>query len=518
MQSSSQHNKRIAKNTLALYVRMLLLMAISLYTSRVVLKLLGVEDFGIYNIVGGFVALFGVLSKSLSSAASRFLNYEMGKGNRERLSDVFSTIFVIHILLALFVAIIAEIAGIWFITHKMVVSPDRLNAAIWVFHFSVLAFCLNIFTVPFNAAIIAHERMTIYAYISIFEGVGKLLICYLIAISPFDHLIFYAILTAVVHILVMGMYIRYSCKNFMECSLNLHCNREMVFNISSFAGWNMIGSSAAIIANQGGNILLNLYGGGPVVNAARAISNQVQHAVQGFVENFIVALRPQITQSYAKGNMDYLMTLVFYGSRFSFYLMLLLCVPILLNTEYLLSLWLHRVPDHTIAFVQWTLVYIMIESLSGTLITAQLATGRIRNYQIVVGGLQMMNLPISYVFLYYTGLPETVIYILVVVSLCCLFARLYMLHSLIHLEVLSFFRDVLINILAVAIAACIIPFFIKQFLSVSFLNFCILAATSFLFTSLSIFFVGCNKKERKVFYRKLMLVLKHFKNNDYDKG
>ena len=216
MQNNSQHNKRIAKNTFALYVRMLLLMAISLYTSRVVLKILGVEDFGIYNIVGGFVALFGVLSKSLSSAASRFLNYEMGKGNQKRLSDVFSTIFVIHILLALIVAILAEFAGLWFISHKMVISPERLDAAIWVFHFSVLAFCLNIFTVPFNAAIIAHERMNIYAYISIFEGVGKLLICYLIAVSTFDHLIYYAILTAVVHIIVMGIYIKYSCYLFLR--------------------------------------------------------------------------------------------------------------------------------------------------------------------------------------------------------------------------------------------------------------------------------------------------------------
>ena len=494
--SNSANSKRIAKNTLVLYVRMLFLMVISLYTSRVILEALGVEDFGVYNVVGGFVALFAILSKSLSTAASRFLNFTMGRGDKEKLSNVFSTTFIIHAVLAILIAILAEFVGVWFVNEKMVISPERLEAANWVFQFSVLTFCLNLITVPYHAAIIAHERMSVFAYISIFEGVGKLLICYLVMISPIDRLVFYAILMFLVHVGITFMNIWYCRRHFEECILRSVYDKSLLKEIFGFASWNMIGSSSAILRNQGNNILINLFFG-PVVNAARAVANQVLHAVHAFVDNFFMALKPQITQSYANGNWPYMMTLVFQGSRLAYYMLLILCMPILLNTDYLLHLWLKTVPDHSVLFVQLTLVFTMIESISSPLITAQLATGKIRNYQLVVGGLQIMNVPVSYIVLKLGGVPETILYVAIFISVLCLCARLYMLRIGIHLNIRLFVVKVLFNILIVSIISAIIPISLQLIMKENFMSFVLISSVCLISTAFSIFFIGCNKSERK---------------------
>lgn len=500
MQDTSANNKRIAKNTLVLYVRMLFLMAISLYTSRVILEALGVEDFGVYNVVGGFVALFAVLSQSLSSAASRFLTYEMGKGDMLQLKKVFSTTLLIHIVLAILIVILAEVVGVWFVNYKMVISPDRLHAANWVFHFSVLTFCVNLITVPHNAAIIAHERMSAFAYISIFEGVGKLLICYLLFISPYDRLIFYAFLMLMILVISRGMYYLYCRKHFSECRFYFVYDKNLLKQIFGFASWNMIGSSSAVLRNQGGNILINLFGG-PVVNAARAIANQVLHAVNGFVDNFMTALKPQITKSYASGDKEYMMTLIFQGSRLSYYMLLIICLPIFMNTDYILHLWLKTVPDHTVLFVQLTLIFTMIESVSSPLITAKQATGEIRNYQLTVGGLQMMNIPVSYLILILGGVPETILYVAILLSVCCLCVRLYMLKCDIKLNVRSFVSEVILNAFIVTISASIIPFIIVIFiLNINFWSFITISIICLLTSCLSILYVGCKQSERQMVY------------------
>lgn len=507
MSDNSANSKRIAKNTLVLYVRMLFLMAISLYTSRVILQALGVDDFGIYNVVGGFVALFAVLSKSLSSAASRFLNFTMGRGDKEKLADVFSTTFIIHAALAVIIAILAGFIGLWFVNEKMVISPDRLEAANWVFLFSVLTFSLNLVTVPYHAAIIAHERMSVFAYISIFEGVGKLLICYLVMVSPIDRLICYAILMFLIHVGITFMNIWYCRGHFEECILRSVYDKSLLKEIFGFASWNMIGSSSAILRNQGGNILLNLFFG-PVVNAARAVANQVLHAVHAFVDNFFMALKPQITQSYAKGDWEYMMTLIYKGSRFSYYLLLVLCLPILLNTDYLLHLWLKKVPDHSSLFVQLTLVFTMLESISSPLITAQQATGKIRDYQLVVGGLQIMNLPVSYVLLKMGGVPETILYVAIFLSICCLCARLYMLRKGIRLNVGDFVNRVIINALAVSVVALIVPCILLFMFKESLLSFFIITMASLLCSTCSILYIGCKKEERQFIYLKFIQIRK----------
>lgn len=505
VRSESANSKRIAKNTLVLYVRMLFLMAISLYTSRVILEALGVDDFGVYNVVGGFVALFGVLSKSMSSAASRFLNFEMGKGNFDQLSRVFSTTLIIHIFLAVIIAILAEILGGWFVNNKMVISPERLEAAKWVFQFSILSFCFSLITVPFHSAIIAHERMSVFAYISIFEGVAKLLICYFLMLAPFDRLIFYGFLMFLVQLVVQIMNQVYCLKHFQECKVHFIYDKTLLKEISYFASWNMIGSSSVIFRNQGGNVLINLFGG-PVVNAARAVANQVLHAVHGFVDNFIMTLRPQITQSYACGNWDFMMKLIYQGSRFSYYMLLVLCLPILINTDYLLHLWLKTVPEHSVIFVQLTLIFTMIESFSSTLITAQLATGKVRNYQLLVGGLQILNLPVSYIILKMGGVPETILYVAIFFSICCLGARLYMLSSKIKLDVLDFINKVIVNVVVVTIAAAIIPVFLFHYMDEKLSSFVIISLASVTFSILSIMYVGCKKAERNFVYAKMRIL------------
>lgn len=509
-QDKSTNNKRIAKNTLVLYVRMLFLMAIGFYTSRVILEALGVEDFGIYNVVGGFVALFAILSKSLSGAASRFLNFEMGRGNEEKLSKVFSTTVSIQIFLALIIAIIAEIFGMWFVNSKMVIPPDRLYATNWVFHFSVLTFCANLLMVPYHAAIIAHERMNVFAYISIFEGIAKLLICYLLFISPADKLILYSILMFLIQVVVCFANYIYCIKKFKECKYHFVKDKSLILQIFSYSTWNTIGTSSAILRNQGGNVLINLFAG-PTVNAARAIANQVLHAVNGFVENFFVALRPQITKAYASGDRDYMMMLIFQGSRLSFYMLLFLSLPILINADYLLHLWLKTVPDHSVLFVQLTLAFTMIESISSPLITAQLATGKIRDYQLVVGSLQMMNFPVSYVCLKLGAIPETILIVAIVIGVLCLFFRLWMLRKMISINIGDFANKVLLNCISVTIVSIILPFFIRQNMPESFLALIIISLISLMCSTISILFVGCQKSERQLLWSKIRVLWKKYR-------
>ena len=310
MTDTSANNKRIAKNTLLLYFRMLFMMAVSLYTSRVVLNALGVEDFGIYNVVGGVVAMFSMLSGSLSAAITRFITYELGKGNQENLKKIFSSSVTIQIGLAILIIVVAEAIGVWFLNMKMNIPDVRITAANWVFQFSILTFAVNLISVPYNASIIAHERMSAFAYISILEAIGKLAIVFLIVISPMDKLIFYAILMCAVALIVRLAYGVYCKRHFEECTYHFIFDRDLLKHMFGFAGWNFIGATSAVLRDQGGNVVINLFCG-PAANAARGIAFQVNNAISGFVTNFMTALNPQITKSYAAGDRKYMMTLIF---------------------------------------------------------------------------------------------------------------------------------------------------------------------------------------------------------------
>ena len=481
---------------------MLFMMAVSLYTSRVVLNALGIEDFGIYNVVGGVVAMFTVLSGSLSAAISRFITYELGKGNQENLNKIFSSAVTIQIGLTGIIILLAETIGIWFLNVKMNIPEMRMEAANWVFQFSILTFAINLISVPYNASIIAHEKMSAFAYISILEAIGKLAIAYLIVVSPMDKLIFYAILMCIVALIVRFTYGNYCKRHFSECTYHFIWDKQLLKQMFGFAGWNFIGAASAVLRDQGGNVVINLFCG-PTVNAARGIAFQVNTAVNQFVTNFMTALNPQITKSYAAGNKEYMMTLIFQGARLSFYMLLLLSLPILVNTHYILELWLKIVPEHAVLFVQLVLIFAMSESISHPLITAMLATGKIRNYQLIVGGLQMMNLPISYLLLRWGFFPEIVIIVAICISQCCLAARLVLLRGMIGVSIRKYLQKVYFNILTVSAIAIVLPLISTQYIDETFIGFIIVSLIAVVCTIISIYFIGCNRQERQSIHQKL---------------
>ena len=500
MTDETSRSKRIAKNTLMLYVRMLFLMFVNLYASRVILQALGVEDYGIYNIVGGFVMMFSIISSPLSSACSRFLNYEMGRGSKESVCTVFSTSVTVHALLALIIVVLSEVIGAWYISNYMVLPDSRLWAAKVCFQFSVLNFCMAILTVPYNAAIVAHERMSVYAYVSIFEGVAKLLVCFLIMVSPIDRLVFYGLLLLIIQLLVQMAYRLYCRRHFEECHYHWVFNRSLVRQIFSYTGWQVIGNSARVLKTQGVNLVLNLFFG-PAVNAAKGIANQVQGTIEGFASNFMMATNPQITQSYAEGNLSYMFKLLYNGSRICYYLLFILSMPVIVNADFLLGIWLKEVPEFTVWFVQLSLLSAMVTSIAYPLITAQNATGRIREYQIVIGGVQLFNLPLSYLFLWLGYDPVSVMWVAVAMELLSLFLRLYMIpHYIPEFHVWDFIRKVVAPCFSVTVASAIIPVMLKVIVGDSVITSLFNIVLTFAISVLLVLFLGCTASERTLVY------------------
>ncbi len=487
--------RRIAKNTLMLYVRMLVLMLVGLYTSRVVLEALGETDFGIYNVVGGVVAMFTIISGALNSAIQRFITFEMGKGAGAQLNKVYSTAVTIQLMLALIVVVVAEPVGLWFINHEMTIDPARIPAARMVLHFSLLAFAVNLMSIPQMASITAHEKMSAYAYIGLLDGLLRLGVALIIANSLSDRLVYYAALMAGVVVIVRLAYGIYCRRNFPECRYKPQFDRRLIKEMFSFAGWNFIGVTSGVLRDHGGNILVNLFSG-PAVNAARGMAVQLNGAVQGFVTNFMTAVNPQITKSYAAGDNEYLHLLLRRSSKMSFYLLFVMALPILFNTDYLLGLWLKDVPAHTTLFVQLFLIFALSESLSNPLITAMLATGRIRNYQLAVGGLQLLNVPVSYICLRLGAMPEVTVIVAIAISQVCFFVRLFMLRGMMGLDVWKYVRDVYFKVLAVAAAALVLPVLLCRQLPDDFWGFCLNVLICVISTVFSVLFIGCGRSER----------------------
>ena len=500
-------NKKIARNTLFLYFRMIFLMCVSLYTSRVVLEALGVSDYGIYNVVGGFVGMFALISSSLTGACSRFLNYEMGRNTEKRLQIVFSTPLTVHITLAVVIAIACESFGVWYVNNKMVIPLERITAANWVFQISMLNFCMNLVTIPFNAAIIAHEKMSTFAYVSIFEGISRLIICFIVMWTPTDHLITYALLYMLVQVCVMVMYQVYCHKRFQECHYKFVVDKPLVKQMFSYSGWHVIGNSASVLNRQGVDLVLNLFCG-TVLNAAKGISNQVMNAVSSFANNFMLAMNPQITKSYAQGDYKYMLDLVFRGSRFSFYLLFFISFPIILNADFIIHIWLKKVPEYAVQLAQLSLISSMIISLSNPLVTAQNATGNVRNYQIVVGGLQLLNLPLCYVSLYYGYSPVSIMVIAIIVELFSLAARLLMIPIYIKVFFAFFYlKEVLLKVMVVTLVASVIPVFLYLNLKEGMISFIIVSFCCCVSTGISIIFIGCTKNEREILFNQVIKLL-----------
>ena len=493
--TNATNNKRIARNTLLLYVRMLFIMAVSLYTSRVVLATLGEVDYGVYNVVRGIVVMFSMFSSPLSIAVTRFLTFELGKGHLKQLSKVFSTSMNIQLFISIVLILLVESVGVWFLNAKMNIPADRMWAANWVLQCSIATFVINLLSVPYNAIIIAHERMNVYAYISILEVSLKLLVVYLLVISPWDKLAAYAVFLAVVALGIQLTYAVYCRRHFSECRWTRHIDRPMMKEMLGFSGWNFIGTASGICREYGVNIVINIFCG-PVVNAARGIATQVNSAINSFAQNFMVALNPQITKSYAMGDREYMFSLLFRGSRFSFYLLMFLSLPVIVNTSWILHLWLEEVPGYTAIFLQLILIFALSESISTPLITAMLATGDIRNYQILVGGLQLLNLPGSYLLLYFGFPPQSTIILSIILSMSCLTGRLVMLRGMIDLPVGMFCRKVLLNVLCVVLVSGFVPVILGIMMEPSFVTFVVTSIVSVVCSLLGILYIGCSTSER----------------------
>lgn len=497
MTNTSQNNKRIAKNTLLLYVRMLFMMAVSLYTSRVVLHTLGVEDFGIYNVVGGVVAMFSVISGSLSAAISRFITYELGKGDKEKLARIFSSSVTIQLGLGLIILILAEAIGVWFLNAKMTIPASRMYAANWVFQLSILTFIINLISVPYNAAIIAHEKMSAFAYISILEVVSKLIIVYMLLWSPFDKLIFYAILMTSVALIIRFVYGYYCKRHFEECIYHFIFDKELLKKMFGFAGWNFLGAGSSLLMTQGVNILINLFFG-VTFNAARGIANQVDNAVQQFVNNFTTAVNPQITKSYASGDLSYMHKLVCIGSKYSLFLTWFFALPILLETNMILKIWLKNIPEYASIFLRLTLCISLISVISNTLVTSMLATGNIKRYQIIVGGMGMCVFPLSYIA-YKLSFPAESAYIIqFIIFVMQLICRLYLLRDMIKLNIKYFFKNVLIKDINVILLSSIIPLLIYILMQDTIYRLVLIIVSSIISNVIVIYFCGMTLNEREM--------------------
>lgn len=497
MSSTQTNNRRIAKNAAALYFRMIVTMLVGLYTSRVILQALGVEDYGIYNVVGGFVSMFSLISGSISSSISRFLTFELGRGDQEKLKRIFSTSVFVLCGLSLLVVLATESIGLWYLHHKMVIPTERMDAAFWVFQISVLTFVIRLVNMPYNASIVSHERMDIYAYLSISDAIVKLLICYAVMVSPIDRLVFYAILLFAAGLFNQMVNVWFCKKKFEECRFGWVLDRALFRDMFGFAGWNFIGSSAAILRTQGANLLLN-WAGGPVVNAAYGIANTVSGVVSQFVGNFTQAFNPQITKRYASGEYQSLMQLLIYGSKYSYYLMFILALPVALNTEFILKIWLGVVPEHTVWFCRLMFVFLLAHSISLPIIAAKNATGNIRNYQIVVGGVALLMLPVAYVGLK-VGLPvEWVSASIAITAIAQIGVRMYMLRG--DFPCWSsrvYINKVVFNVLSVTVIAFILPFVSYKTLPGGWLNFLLTSIVSVLSCLITILYIGCSKSERK---------------------
>ena len=503
MDNYGHRGTKIARNTLMLYVRMLVLMLVGLYTSRVVLGALGEDDFGVYNVVGGVVSMFTIISGALNSAVSRFITFEMGKGADAQLNKVYSTAVTIQLILAAVVVLLAEPLGLWFIDNKMTIDPSRIPAARWVLHFSLLAFVINLMSVPQMASITAHEHMSAYAYIGILDGILRLGVAFLILHSPIDRLIYYAALMAGVVLIVRLAYGLYCRLHFEECRYRPVFDRPLIKEMFSFAGWNFIGVTSGVLRDHGGNILVNLFSG-PAVNAARGVAVQLNGAVQGFVTNFMTAVNPQITKSYAAGEKEYMFSLVRRSSRMSFFLLFLIALPVIFNADYLLSIWLKEVPEHSSLFVQLFLIFALSESLSNPMITAMLATGNIRNYQLVVGGIQLLNLPVSYVCLRMGAIPEVTVIVAIIISQICMWARLLMLSKATGFPVLPFLEEVYFSVLfKVVCGSLVVPLILEAAKPAGFVGFLISASVCVLWSMLVIMTLGLHSDERKWLVNKI---------------
>ncbi len=497
--TNSTDKKRVARNTFLLYIRMGVIMIVSLYTSRVVLNALGVVDYGIYTVVGGVVMLASMLTASLATASQRFITFEIGRGDLLQLKRVFTASVQIHIIISLLIVLLCETVGYWMLNHKLNIPHDRILAANWVFQFSILTFVTNIISVPFNSLIIAHERMNAFAYVSILEALLKVFVAYLITMLSSDTLVLYAGLVFAVAIIIRLVYSIYCRRNFEESKINLfQYERDTFKSMLGFAGYNFIEVAANMFNKQGAAVLINM-SFGPSLNAARGISLQVNSVIDSFVTSFTTAINPQITKSYAASNFTYMKELMEKGSKYSFLLFLSISVPIICFTQEIIQLWLKVVPDYTVLFIRLIFIDSLVELMTRTFYTVISASGNIKRYQIIIGILKFCNLPVCYLLLRYGNYgPQIVFYVSIMFTTVIMLLKLFLIKGVIEFDILHYVKKVILRCLIVGVGSLLLPFlfFQKLGLHLSLISFLSYACLTFLYGLIIVYIFGLDTDER----------------------
>lgn len=500
-------NQRMAKNTIMLYMRMMVLVLIGLYTSRVILQSLGVENYGINNVIAGFLSMFGIITSSMSSAISRFITVELGKGNLNRLKLVFSTSISVQLFMGILLVLLIETIGMWFVNTKMQIPQGREFAAQCCLHCATLTTFISLMSVPFNSAIIAHEKMSAFAYMTILDAVLKLLICYVLFISPIDKLVTYAILGVCVSMIITSIYWIYCLRYFEETSFRFRFDRMLFKEICGFAGWNLFGQTAWILNTQGINMLMNLFFG-VVVNAARGIAVQVNGIISSFVDNFMMALNPQITKSYAAGDKDTAFKLACRGCRFSFYIMYILALPVMIESHQILQLWLGTPPNNANIFMFWTILSSFSVLLGNTLVTLQMAHGHIRYYQLWITVFGCLPFPLTWIA-FKIGAPAVYsYYIFVVVYWGLIFVRYHLVHNMTGISAKMYLGGVVLRTHVVGLLACIIPVLIYYSMQECILRLVAVGFASFCSSIGIIYLLGLDPMERIFFKEKFIMAIK----------
>lgn len=492
-----------------MYFRMFLIMLVSLYTVRVVLSTLGQIDYGIYNVVGGIVAMFSFLSGTMASASQRFFSFEIGRKDLPQLKRTFSMTIIIYVLIALVILLLAETIGLWFLNTQMTIPPERMEAARWVYQFSVFSFLVTILTIPYNASIMAHENMKVYAYVSIAEALLKLLIVFLLTLFSFDKLKLYAILVFIVTLTVTFLYRIYCKRKYEECSFSFCWDKELMISLLSYSGWNTISLLANVAKNQGVNILLNIFFG-PIVNTARAVAYQIYGALTQFVFNLFASSRPQIIKYYAQQEPEYMWKLVFESTKLAYYLFMILSIPFFFEIEYILTLWLGYIPEYTPLIARLMLVGFMVEILSVQLVGVLLAANKIKRFQLISSSILLLNIPVSLVLLKLGGSPYTPFAVSIVITVIFLFSEVLIVKSEVDFPVKNYLKLIAL-LMSITLLSVIAPYILHTVMNFGIIRFIVIGLTSLLSSGFFIWSMGLNSSEKKIItnYVKNKLPKKH---------
>lgn len=505
--SEIKSNKRIAKNTVFLYIKMIVSIAVNLYTIRVLWNVLGVDNYGIYSVVGGIVLMFAFLNYAMVATSQRFISYELGRGDIHQLTKTFNVSLKVHILLALIILFLTESVGLWYLNVRMNIPPDRMYAANWVYQCSIVTFLISVISVPCYACIVAHEHMKIYGYFGIIEVILKLVIVLVVAVLPWDRLISYAALVMLVAILMGLMYAWYCVHNFQECRIGRFSDRRQIKEMFSFAGWSFVGNLGFAVRDQGLNIVLNQFFN-VAVNAAKGMATNVGNVIYGFSSNFTMAINPQITKRYAAGDHCSMISLMYNGCKISILLLAIVVVPVSVAAPDILAIWLVDVAPYTVGFLRLTLLTTLVDCVASPITTTLQATGRIRKFQIVISTIQLLTLPLSWVWLKMGGDPYVVMYVALTASTVSVIARLMILHEQVKFSYRKFLNEVYLRTVPTILLYGVFAWLIYRYFSNAIIGIAMFSIICMVFYVMTVYIISLNKTEKSFVNDKVANVLR----------